>query len=886
MTGPERDLWRRWTERRDARAFEVLVALHDAFAYDFARRVTGHDADAEDLTQDAFLELAEAGAERAERVGFRAFLGRRIALGAKMLRRASLTRARLDKNARVPMHPDDAVENREAAEAALALLDDEHRQAVVLRFLHGLSYAEIAHVLGGSAGAARVRVHRALKQLRQRLGEKPAAYVAALVFFRPRAPLVTPTAQAAVSLTGGVLLMSASAKKLAAIVALVLFAGVGVVTWRASRDAPGVTERAAAQLAAHARVGPVSEQDAARGSGPEPVTPDREPIPDGKGSVAGVIRFDDGSPLAHCKLSLWGTPAVMGETDDQGRFHIHGDWVYDRVLCVRGDDESYYMGLGTARMKADEVVELDLTIQRGFMLEGIITRAGTDEPVAGAAVHFRRRDDGREQARFGLVNTDRAGRFRFEYMPKATYDVDVTSPGLEPKLVALDLGGDRTLALALKPARALIVKFEALPPAWAGATIHLMIQRMDEAAFTSSFERKIDDMGEVYVDAPPPGRYRAELIPARGAPLPRLTESKLIIREQEPPRLVFEIPAGSSVVGSVVLPDGTPYRGALLSFDEGDYETRADQSGAFSFSFVAAGANRLLLGGSGSWQLALDDLEIRASGSIRHDIQLHGTASVKGRLVTDAVSWSFHVELFRAGDKERFHARAWPEGNGEFSLPHVEAGEYRLRATARDVAPIERDIALVQGEQLDLGDLVTIAFPRVAVRLKLPVDRKLPRHIWVMADKDGTTHHGKIEFDANGEGHLTGLAPGTYELSLSPNGFKPQTVTVTIATDIDRPIVFELETAPRKLNVPVVYVLPDGVNLPNPIQVAAAGLDGTDAGIGFLMVHDGRNGSLTNLPAGKYALNIRIEGLKERILTVELTEGMTEPVRIELESSE
>ena len=153
----EQALWDRWAKAKDAAAFEALVRDLERFAFDFARRVTGHDADAEDLAQEAFLELAEA---EPSPVGVRAFVGRRIVLGAKMLRRAKLTRERHERAAAkgVEVHAEEGASAREA----LALLDEEDRRAVELRFLHGLSYAEVAHVLGVTEPAARMRVHRAL----------------------------------------------------------------------------------------------------------------------------------------------------------------------------------------------------------------------------------------------------------------------------------------------------------------------------------------------------------------------------------------------------------------------------------------------------------------------------------------------------------------------------------------------------------------------------------------------------------------------------------------------------------------------------------------------------------------------------------------------------
>ena len=51
-------------------------------------------------------------------------------------------------------------------EQAMARLPAEQREALVLSRYHGLRYDEIARVLECSAGAARVRVHRALRTLR------------------------------------------------------------------------------------------------------------------------------------------------------------------------------------------------------------------------------------------------------------------------------------------------------------------------------------------------------------------------------------------------------------------------------------------------------------------------------------------------------------------------------------------------------------------------------------------------------------------------------------------------------------------------------------------------------------------------------------------------
>lgn len=54
----------------------------------------------------------------------------------------------------------------EAVDRALALLPENHRSAIVLRDVYGLTLEQMAKELGISVVAAKVRLHRARKRLR------------------------------------------------------------------------------------------------------------------------------------------------------------------------------------------------------------------------------------------------------------------------------------------------------------------------------------------------------------------------------------------------------------------------------------------------------------------------------------------------------------------------------------------------------------------------------------------------------------------------------------------------------------------------------------------------------------------------------------------------
>jgi RNA polymerase sigma factor (sigma-70 family) len=62
----------------------------------------------------------------------------------------------------------------EGLDEELASLSNELRQAVTLRVVDDLTYSDVAAASGTTVGAARVRVHRGLSLLRQRLHEREA----------------------------------------------------------------------------------------------------------------------------------------------------------------------------------------------------------------------------------------------------------------------------------------------------------------------------------------------------------------------------------------------------------------------------------------------------------------------------------------------------------------------------------------------------------------------------------------------------------------------------------------------------------------------------------------------------------------------------------------
>jgi RNA polymerase sigma-70 factor (ECF subfamily) len=163
----------------DRAAFAVLYRRYLDRVYGYAFYQLGDHHDAEDATERTFLAALRAlHTFRDEGSTFRAWLFR-IAHNTIANARRSRFRGRTEPLPeglqRAAPNADPAglvveAEERRRVLRAVAELPDDRRQVVLLRFVDGLSSREIGQVMDRSEGAARVLLHRALRDLAERLG--------------------------------------------------------------------------------------------------------------------------------------------------------------------------------------------------------------------------------------------------------------------------------------------------------------------------------------------------------------------------------------------------------------------------------------------------------------------------------------------------------------------------------------------------------------------------------------------------------------------------------------------------------------------------------------------------------------------------------------------
>lgn len=155
----------------DEGAFDALFERHAAQVHAYLRRMAGPVA-ADDLTQTTFLSVVRSRDRFRRGARFRSWLYAIASNAARdHARRARFEQptegGELPESPAESTLPDPALER--TVQAALARLPHAQREAILLHRFEGMSFAEIAAVLGLSESAVKVRAHRGYVQLRQLL---------------------------------------------------------------------------------------------------------------------------------------------------------------------------------------------------------------------------------------------------------------------------------------------------------------------------------------------------------------------------------------------------------------------------------------------------------------------------------------------------------------------------------------------------------------------------------------------------------------------------------------------------------------------------------------------------------------------------------------------
>jgi RNA polymerase sigma-70 factor, ECF subfamily len=171
----------RRAQRGDAQAFETLFQLHSRRVYALCLRMVSDPVEAEDLAQEAFLQLFRKIQTFRGESAFSSWLHRLTANVVLMSFRRKKPQAtsldemmRSDDENEVPRIELGEVDARLSGvcdrinlQTAIEELSDGYRLMFILHDVHGYEHNEIARILDCSIGNSKSQLHKARKRLRE-----------------------------------------------------------------------------------------------------------------------------------------------------------------------------------------------------------------------------------------------------------------------------------------------------------------------------------------------------------------------------------------------------------------------------------------------------------------------------------------------------------------------------------------------------------------------------------------------------------------------------------------------------------------------------------------------------------------------------------------------
>lgn len=165
----------------DMSAFEELYWRHNRRVYSVCLRMIRNAAEAEDLTQEVFIQLfRKVGTFRGDSA-FTTWLHRMAVNQVMMhLRRPLGKRERTTGDGELPEQVAPGTESarsmpvvdRIALDSAVAELPEGYRKVFLLHDVEGFCHEEVAAILGCSSGTTKSQLHKARRSLRKLLGRQ------------------------------------------------------------------------------------------------------------------------------------------------------------------------------------------------------------------------------------------------------------------------------------------------------------------------------------------------------------------------------------------------------------------------------------------------------------------------------------------------------------------------------------------------------------------------------------------------------------------------------------------------------------------------------------------------------------------------------------------
>ena len=792
----------------DSAAFGELVRLHMPAVSAVALAYTRRHADAEDVTQDAFLKAWQSlDTLRTPRQ-----FGAWVTIIARNTAINHLHRTR-HEHEKLEIYRGEASMTgsgggdtneamRELLPTLVAALPDADRELVLMRYHAGKRTREIAALLAISHAAVRKRLERIRHALGEALLTSLAPDAAEKVKQEHRAHrvasavvAVTPSWKYGAAGAAGTGAAAIGLSKAAFFVVVILTVALGSYLLR-NREPRPILEVSSAAMTSVQPVAPTKDLE------PNEVVPGQPAIVDEtdaglKIAVTGatiggrLVETDTDTGVPGATIELYtpdGTTRLEAETDAMGQYQLEGlapgeYWLslkWDDDLCWRYPRGRYNRQEQNVRVSIGEsVTGVDFAVVGGVTVRGRVL--GPDgAPLAGAVVEAWSKPNEVESK----VTTDGDGRFEFRgfatelpayFWPH--YD-GFAMPPHGPVEVPVKGLGDLVLRMGVESRIAgVLVDQDGNPLAG------VRVGAWPEDLYALSNHAETDELGRFEARGLHASRYHFVIQLPDDSNSHRLDSTQdVVLVEGEHLRgveLVYTLAGELSISGRITDDQGAPERNIHVWTSRGS-ESRTsdtDSQGNYELTGLAPGVYTVTAQGV-SWQgPGFTSVEAEA-GAENVDFVFARPSNVSGNVIDAATLQPIpRFEVMCPGPAMRWTAFHNPDG--AFRLPSLQVVDtITLAARAEGYATgLSEELALKSGESRENVVLRLERAGRISGRVFAPDGSRL-RDAGVGVD-DGM-FGGGVQTNDSGEYVILGARPGSWSLRAWHPQFAPGEVRVTV----------------------------------------------------------------------------------------------------------
>ncbi|HSN91407.1 MAG TPA: carboxypeptidase regulatory-like domain-containing protein [Anaeromyxobacteraceae bacterium] len=442
------------------------------------------------------------------------------------------------------------------------------------------------------------------------------------------------------------------------------------------------------------------------------------------GTLVGEVRDEAGVPVAGARAALEPETRVRTEatTDAEGRFEVMGLPPGRYSVWLEPGQEFVKPGHRFVQVDRGEVARARFSLLRAAKLSGTVLD-DVGRPIADAEIEGRR---SRERAPlagnwdahgFVRARSDRLGRFAVGHAAPGGFALSVKAPGFLPGEVDASAPGDVTVTLARGGILELVVIDETGAPV-PGADVTATTPHR-EGGESLRFYAKADADGRYAFTGLPSGLYRAvaQIIPARRRDRDHSSNVRTVAADAtvgapHPTRVHLRFDGGLTISGRTVeagtgralagvevlaedeVEDPPIDRDSDVIYPEAGGGAISDAAGRFEIRHLRANPHRL------RWTLdgfvSMDDDLVVRPGEAEVVLRLKREPALRGRVLDE-----------RGAPVERFRVdgRRVREATGRFELPIWFTGTRALWIDAEGFAAVRKEVAFVDGQDIDIGDV-------------------------------------------------------------------------------------------------------------------------------------------------------------------------------------